>query len=255
MNNEANDTDNNFGTDNSGYAGPGSGPSHKAGHRHSGSKSAHRNARRGARFLAATLVVIGGTAAAASSAAAAPAPPDPGSHSAEGSFEGSDPVVPPSPPTPQVSIPTVQDLVGADLGEVKLPDGYVFPDDDADPELCDPDCEVDPSEEADGDGEEGVPCESADCPEEETPQEETTTTTPETTTSTTVYELDDVGVDVEDATQRKNEELAFTGSNLLLPLAGVGLVGAGVLVAALSLAARRRAEADAEADAEVEAQA
>lgn len=248
--------------------------------------------RTASRLIAASLIAVVGAAATATAAGAAPGPGGPEGDSIEGQIEAYDPPTAPKPSVPHPTVPSVGDLQLKDDLEVHLPDGYTYPDDDADPEPCGEDCppaaDDDLLEEAvpldpevgPQDCTEDHPCEepgdepSDDCddpeptkpekptaevaddqvliekavpefpggdvPEATEPEdcdtpEDTPTTTPETPTTTpeVEYEVD----------ERKVEELAFTGSNLLLPLVGAGILGAGAVAVGLSLAARRRTEA------------
>jgi hypothetical protein len=74
------------------------------------------------------------------------------------------------------------------------------------------------------------------------------TTVPSETTTTVTTATEYAEPEVEQASiERKAESLAFTGSNLALPLIGAGLLGAGAILAGASLASRRRNDAQGEA--------
>ena len=255
-------------------------------------------ARNATRALAAAAVALGVLGAGSATASA---------KSIEGEIEPWSPVEEPAVKAPTYEVPTARDLVRDRLPEAKLPEGYTFPDDDADPEPAVPEPEPDthgvdvdperfvvdddaldrldvgdiervipggevepgngcddpdfaeeypekcPQQEPQGDPEDGSgePCgpnDGEDCDEPgdepaDDPEDETTVTT------TTVSEetADEPEVEVESASEEAAEELAYTGSSPLVPLLGIGLVGAGAAVAGLSIVSRRRSGSQAEA--------
>ncbi len=212
---------------------------------HHNSNPGRAGRRNGARFLAASLIALGGTAAAATSVSAAPAPPEPGPWEVEGLHSLG--------PT----IPTVQDLIRDDLARVELPGLVLIPEageEDADDgavegEPCVGICpeeipRADPEDELTVDYDDDYPhgCDreypEGEYPEECDDPEETTTTS---TTSTTLYDLEEVDVEVEGGVEERTDAtLAYTGSNSILPLVGAGLLAVGFLTAGMSMAARRR---------------
>ncbi len=102
-----------------------------------------------------------------------------------------------------------------------------------------------PSDDASGDdATDGPDVEPGD--ECEQPDVTTTTTVPdETTTTVTERRRSEPGPDVGSEVATKG--LAFTGSSVALPLVGVGLLGAGAVVAGISRASRRRTTGPGEA--------
>jgi hypothetical protein len=180
----------------------------------------------GHRFAITGVLAFAWVGLQAGLSGAAPVPDDPGDWE----------VAPIEIPAPEV--PSVEDLIDPDL---TIPT-FTVPEDLFDPGV--PEVPVDPEvddtpedapEETPEDTPEGTPEDTPEETPEDTPEDtpEETPAQPEGSTTTTPR-----GEEAS-SSRPQGEELAYTGNDSKVPLAGAGLVAAGGLIAGLSILARR----------------